>query len=192
MSKFKGKDFLIQRSLTATAWVISTAYTVGVYVTTATGTYKCITAGTSAATGTGPGTTSSNITDGTAHWKFMTALIGKITIAGMRSTSMKINNEQCDVTDKGTVPWRQLLDAGVRSMELSGSGVYSDDASMDIFMADVLAGSIVTMLLISGRGDSFSGSYLVSGGERSGEYNGAEQYTMSFASADTITYTAAP
>jgi predicted secreted protein len=87
--------------------------------------------------------------------------------------------------------WRQLLDAGVRSMELTGSGIFNDDASMDIFLEDLLNGAIKECKLISGRGDSFAGLFLLGGGERSGEYNGAEQYTMSFASADEITHTPA-
>jgi hypothetical protein len=53
------------------AWAASTAYTVGQRRTTDFGKiYECITAGTSASSG-GPTGTSSNITDGTAHWKYV-------------------------------------------------------------------------------------------------------------------------
>ena len=191
MAKFKGREFLIQRKLTVTAWLASTTYAVGVMVTTSHGTYQCITSGTSASSGTGPATTNADITDGTAHWKFLTALLGKITLAGMRSTSMKINNEQVDTTDKGSAPWRNLSAFGIQSMELSGAGIFNDDASLDIGMVDLQAGAINDYFIISGRGDSWEGQFLASGGERSGEYNGAEQYTMSFASASEVIYTPA-
>jgi hypothetical protein len=55
------------------AWAGSTAYTVGQRVVNDTGKlYECITAGTSAASG-GPTGTSQDITDGTAHWKYVQA-----------------------------------------------------------------------------------------------------------------------
>jgi len=114
------------------------------------------------------------------------------TIAGMRSTSMTINNEQVDVTDKGDTPWRQLLACGIRSMEMSASGVFSDASILDDIMSDVTNGAIITLKLISGRGDSFLGAFLITSCERNGEYNGAEQYTLSLASAGAVAYTAAP
>lgn len=51
-------------------WAGSTAYTVGQFVSNNSNVYVCITAGTSASSG-GPTTTSSNITDGTAHWAYI-------------------------------------------------------------------------------------------------------------------------
>lgn len=114
------------------------------------------------------------------------------TIAGMRSTGLTINNEQVDVTDKGDVPWRQLLACGIRSMELSASGIFSDATVLASLMTDVTTGAIVNFKIISGRGDMFVGAFLITSCERNGEYNGAEQYTLSLASAGAIAYTAAP
>lgn len=196
MSKYTGKDFLIQLSIAATvAWAGSTAVTLGVVRTNGGNAYQCITAGTTAASG-GPTTTSADITDGTAHWKYLGAVTGGVvntTIGGLRSTGMTINNEQVDVTDKGDVPWRQLLaGAGVRSMSLSGSGVFSDNAAVTTLQADAMSGTFETLKLISGRGDSFTGSFQIATFERNGEYNGAEQFSVSFESAAQITYTPAP
>lgn len=114
------------------------------------------------------------------------------TIAGMRSTSMTINNEQVDVTDKGDTPWRQLLDCGIRSMEMSASGIFSDAEVLATIMQDVVDGAIEQFKLISGNGDTFVGLFLIQSCERSGEYNQAEQYTLSLASAGAVTYTPAP
>lgn len=193
MAKYGGKDLLIKRAFTATVWAGTTAYAKGAYVTNSTNIYRCITAGTSAASG-GPTTTAADITDGTAHWKYIQAVATGLfqTIAGMRSTSLSINNEQVDVTDKGDVPWRTLLAVGIRSMELSASGIFSDDLSLADIMNDVTAGSIVNFQVTSGRGDKFQGDFLVASCERSGEYNGAEQYSLSLASAGVVTYTSAP
>lgn len=51
-------------------WAITTAYAVGDRVTHASRAYQCITAGTSAGSG-GPTSTSDDITDGTAHWRYL-------------------------------------------------------------------------------------------------------------------------
>lgn len=55
---------------TLAAWAITTAYVVGDRRTNVTRAYECITSGTSAGSG-GPTTTSLDITDGTAHWKYL-------------------------------------------------------------------------------------------------------------------------
>lgn len=54
----------------ATAWAAATAYTVGDIVTNSSRIYYCITAGTSAGAG-GPTTTALDITDNTAHWRYL-------------------------------------------------------------------------------------------------------------------------
>ena len=114
------------------------------------------------------------------------------TIAGMKSTGLKINNEAVDVTDKGDVPWRQLLQCGIRSMELTAAGIFSDNVSLADIMGDVTSGAIVQFQIISGRGDKFVGMFLVQSCDRSGEYNGAELYSLTLSSAGAIVYTAAP
>lgn len=58
---------------TATAWATATAYTVGQVRRTSGGCYYCIQAGTSAGAGSGPTSTGQDITDGTAHWRWLGA-----------------------------------------------------------------------------------------------------------------------
>ena len=62
-----------------TAWAITTAYVVGDRVTNAARAYVCITAGTSAGSG-GPTTTSDDITDNGAHWRYMGEGTGAVDI----------------------------------------------------------------------------------------------------------------
>lgn len=59
-------------TLTAAAWAASTAYTLGQIRSNGGNLYECITAGTSDASG-GPSGTTADITDGTAHWKYLAA-----------------------------------------------------------------------------------------------------------------------
>lgn len=124
--------------------------------------------------------------------RLMTSPSTYATVAGMRSTGVKINNEQVDVTDKGDTPWRQLLACGIRSMEISAAGMFSDAATLNSIMTDVTSGAIVQFKIISGRGDTFVGLFLVQSCERNGEYNQAEQYSLTLVSAGAVTYTPAP
>lgn len=202
MAKYCGKDFLIQLGyLSGGNWVASTAYTLGQIRVNGSNVYRVTVAGTSAGSG-GPTGTGSAIVDGTVTWSYISASVvlasgtfGFGTIGGMRSNSMTINNEQVDVTDKGDVPWRQLLGCGIKSMSMSGSGVFNDDFDLTQVMAfavGTMAQSIQTFRLVSGRGDSFAGEYQIATLERSGEYNQSEMYSLSLESAGAITYTAAP
>ena len=114
------------------------------------------------------------------------------TIGGMRSTSMSLNNEDVDVTDKDDMPWRQLEDFGVRSMEMSGSGIFKESATLDSLVESVVNGPCIKRFrLISGSGRKFTGDFKINL-ELSGEYNGAEQYSVTLASAGVIDYVKAP
>lgn len=204
MTKYCGKDFLLQRGYqSAGAWASGTVYALGAVVKNDTAPvkiYVCIQAGTSAGSG-GPTGTSSSITDNTCKWRYVSALTtivgvsgeyGFSTIGNMTATSLTVNNEQVDVTDKGSVPWRELKACGVRSMDASCSGKFSDDYHLDQLVAAANNGTFQYMRMISGVGDSFFASFIINKVTRDGEYNGAEQYSIDFASAGDVTYTAAP
>ena len=52
------------------------------------------------------------------------------TIAGLRTTQLSVNADTVVVTNKGSGGWRELLSgAGVRSVSLSGAGVFSGTAA---------------------------------------------------------------
>ena len=112
------------------------------------------------------------------------------TIGALKSNSLSFNNEAVDVTTKTDSKWRQLLEgAGIKSMEVSGQGIVDDTSAFVAFMADAIAQTIGEYKLISGDGSTFVGNFQINSIERSGEYNGAEQFTTSLASAGDITYT---
>ena len=52
------------------------------------------------------------------------------TVAGMRTTQLSINGEAVVTTNKGSGGWRELLSgAGVRSVSVSGAGVFTGSAA---------------------------------------------------------------
>lgn len=83
------KKLYLHQANYGAAWAQSTAYAVNAQVTANGNVYVCTTAGTSAAAGTGPATTTSGITDGTAVWSFLSTA-GSISFIQVRNQGVII------------------------------------------------------------------------------------------------------
>ncbi len=117
---------------------------------------------------------------------------GGTTVGGLRATSFTINNQEVDVTNKDSSGMRELLaGAGIQSMSISANGVFTDAASEETVRARAAANSIDAWSIVSGNGDDWSGSFLVTSYERSGDHDSEEQFTISLASSGAIAFTAA-
>lgn len=116
-----------------------------------------------------------------------------VTIGGMRSKSLSINEETVDVTDSDSAnSWRELLaGAGVKNASISGSGVFKDSASEAQILTWKMAGTHPDLQFIVPSLGTFEGEFAIPSLEYSGEYNGEAQFSMSFDSAAEITFTAA-
>lgn len=112
------------------------------------------------------------------------------TIGPTQSNGMTINNEQVDVTTKGDAPARQLINCGINSMSLSGSGFVTDDSALEQLKVASHSGEILNFRITSDLGDQYEGPFQVSSFERTGEHNNAETFSVSLESAAAITYTA--
>jgi TP901-1 family phage major tail protein len=111
------------------------------------------------------------------------------TIGGLRSTSLTINNESVDVTNKDSSNQRTLLAAaGVQSISVSGSGVFTDAASETTMKTNVLADTIDNYQFLVPDFGTFTGGFQVTSVEYAGEYNGEVTYSMSFESSGAITF----
>jgi len=117
-----------------------------------------------------------------------------VTIGGMRTKSATINSEQVDVTDSDSVnQWRELLaNAGVKSMSMSGSGVFEDGAAFGFCVTYCLAGTIREWQLIYPQLGTFEGLFQVVGLDLAGEYNAEANYSFSLESAGEIIFTPTP
>ena len=120
------------------------------------------------------------------------------TVGGLRSTSMSINGEMVDITDKdagafissGNDKARVLLQGGgVRSMSLSASGVFTDSSTENLVRGFAFDGAIQNYDLVFSDGSKIAGAFLITSYERAGEFNGEETYSLTLESSNTITYT---
>ena len=111
------------------------------------------------------------------------------TIGGLRSTSLTINNESVDVTNKDSSNNRTMLAAaGVQSISVSGSGVFTDAASEATIKTNVLADSIDNYQFLVPDFGTFTGGFQVTSVEYAGEFNGEVTYSFSFESSGAITF----
>lgn len=111
------------------------------------------------------------------------------TIGGLRSTSITLNDEAVDVTNKDSSGNRTLLaDGGIHSMSISGSGIFTDAASETTLRGTMNASSFTNFQLIIPDFGTYTGAFMVSSLEYAGEYNGEVTYSVSLESSGAITF----
>ncbi len=115
------------------------------------------------------------------------------TLVGVRTRSISISNDYVDVTTDDDNAWRTLLaDPGMRAIDVTISGITSDE----VLLAEIMAASIASDTLQAdlpstlGTPGNLSGSYLVSAFEKSGDHDGSVECSATFMSTGAVTYTA--
>ena len=111
------------------------------------------------------------------------------TVAGLRSTSITMNDEPVDVTTKDSSGVRALLaQGGVQSYTISGSGVFLDAAGDDTLRQKYGAATFANFRLIVPDFGTFTGPFMVASLEYAGEYNGEVTYSLTLESAGAVTF----
>ncbi|WP_425229236.1 phage major tail protein, TP901-1 family [Sphingomonas sp.] len=109
------------------------------------------------------------------------------TVAGLRTTQLAVNGEAVVVTSKDSGGWRQLLSgAGVRSVSVSGAGVFTGSAAETRLRASALTGVLDDYRLSFEGGDTMTGRFLVTRLDYAGDFNGERTYTLSLESSGAV------
>jgi TP901-1 family phage major tail protein len=109
------------------------------------------------------------------------------TVAGLRTTQLSVNGEAVVVTTKDSGGWRQLLSgAGVRSVSVSGAGVFTGSAAETRLKASALAGVLDDYRLSFEGGETMTGRFLVTRLDYAGDFNGERSYTVSLESSGPV------
>lgn len=123
------------------------------------------------------------------------------TVGGLRSSSITMNDESVDITNKDSLGTRTLLaGAGVNSVSISGSGVFTDSTAEVAVRTAYQAQQNTTngssaqtaafqsfQFAIPDLG-TYTGAFQITSLEYAGEYNGEATYSMSFESAGYVTF----
>ena len=109
------------------------------------------------------------------------------TVAGMRTTQMSVNGEAVNVTSKDSGAWRELLSgAGVRSVSVAASGIFTGSAAEVRVKSNALAGLVDDYELSFESGERLRGRFLVTRLDYSGDYNGERNYALSLESSGPV------
>lgn len=113
--------------------------------------------------------------------------VGFATVAGLRTTQLSINGEMVAITSKDSGGWRELLSgAGVRSVSVSGAGIFTGSAAETRLKGNALSGAIDDYRLSFEGGETLTGRFLVTRLDYAGNYNGERNYTLSLESSGVV------
>jgi TP901-1 family phage major tail protein len=114
-------------------------------------------------------------------------------LAGLRAKSIKINAEAVDITNSdSTNKFRELLaGAGIKSMEITGSGVFLDDTYQNTLIDYMRNNTIRNWQFSHTSIGTFQGLFMVSALEINGDFNSEVTFTATLMSAGEVTFTQA-
>jgi TP901-1 family phage major tail protein len=125
-----------------------------------------------------------------SHNPGVTALVIEVftTLGGLRSKSFSFSAEAIDVSNHGSNQWKQLLDeAGMRSVSVSGSGVYTSATNYRLIEANAFANLLTCFAFLDAlTGRVYVGCFKITGVEATAEYDGEAGYSISADSAAEV------
>jgi len=98
-----------------------------------------------------------------------------------------------DVSNKCNHPHRTLIAGGVRSNDITASGIYSSEQGQQLLEAAYISGAVTTFKLANpDTNDELEGPYVVSAYSKTGDDEGAVQYSVTLLSAGAPTTETGP
>lgn len=114
------------------------------------------------------------------------------TIGLMRSKSLKLNGEIVDITNDSSSGVRELLaGAGVRSVSVSGSGVFDATGDQELVFGDWAARNLTSWELVIPGYATVEADFMVTDLEIAGDANQEVTFSMTLESSGAITITEA-
>ena len=114
-----------------------------------------------------------------------------VTVAGLRTKTLRLNARPVDVTDTASQGWKELLPgAGMRTAEISGTGVFRDAESDVRIRAAFFDQSAQTCRFVIPSFGLIEGDFLITGLNYAGSYNGEAQFELSLMNAAVPEFTA--
>jgi len=103
---------------------------------------------------------------------------GFVRVESQRSTSVTINQEFADITDKDGNLWREGLQAaGVTASQITASGIVTDGSVYQYLFAQKMARQHVLARIVGGIID-YTAYFSITALSSSGEHNGVEVFDL--------------
>ena len=112
---------------------------------------------------------------------------GFATVAGLRTKTLRFNSQAVDITDAGSGGWTELLpEAGLRSVSITGSGVFRDAASNASVRAAFFAQSPLDAQMILPGFGTITASVLVTALSYGGTYRGEATFELTLSATGPV------
>ncbi len=117
---------------------------------------------------------------------------GFTTVAGLRTKALNFNTRTVDITHSDSVnAWRELLPgAGVKTAEISGTGIFLDSVSDQLVRGAFFEQSIPEFQVTIPDFGILTGMFQVSSLNYAGNYQGEANYEITLTSAGTLSFDA--
>lgn len=113
------------------------------------------------------------------------------TVAGLRTTQLAFNATSIDITNAESPDmWRELLDAGIKSAAISGSGVFKDAASDAALRTAFFSQLLKNFQIVIPHFGTVSGPFKITQLQYEGPHDGEVKISLSLASAGALTFAA--
>jgi TP901-1 family phage major tail protein len=114
------------------------------------------------------------------------------TLAGLRSKGFRLNAQPVDITHSESAQgWKELLpNAGVKSAEISGAGIFKTDESASLARQAFFDQSLIDLRFILPGFGQIDGKFLISTLSYSGSYQGEARFDIALMSANAPSFTA--
>lgn len=115
-----------------------------------------------------------------------------VTFGGLTAKSIRMNAASIDITDGDSVDLFQelLTGGGVKSMEISGSGRFNDDAAIERARSLFMTGTLVNMRFLIPDWGTVQGQFCITSLEFGGNFDAEVTDSLSFMSSGKPTWTA--
>ncbi|MDQ7018074.1 MAG: phage major tail protein, TP901-1 family [Robiginitomaculum sp.] len=114
-----------------------------------------------------------------------------VSMAGLRARTISLNAKTVDTTNADSVgAWRELLPgSGVKSLSVSGSGVFTDTAADVAIRSVFFAQEARRWQLVIPAFGILDGVMQIAALEYAGDFDGEAVYSLTLASAGNISFT---
>lgn len=117
---------------------------------------------------------------------------GFVTIAGLRTESIRLNARSVDITDSGSNGWAELLpEAGIRTVSVTGSGIFRDSGSDALVRSAFFGQTTLAAQLIIPDFGTIEASFLVTSLTYGGTFNGEATFDIGLSSTGEPVFTPA-
>jgi TP901-1 family phage major tail protein len=114
------------------------------------------------------------------------------TLAGLRSKALRLNAKPIDVTNTDSADgWKELLPhAGIKSADISGTGVFKNDESAGEAREAFFSQSHLSLRFILPGFGQIDGPFMITSLNYTGSYQGEAGFEVNFVSAGLPVFTA--